>query len=95
MLLHQNSCSATPTTVTSRRRSAFDFLRLEQRESARRIRIDGVEWLVYEWREQELDRRSGTSLVFESETTVRRVREYPESWRTLTDEQLAALSWSK
>jgi hypothetical protein len=81
--------------VTSRRRSAFDFLRLEHRASARRIRIDGVEWLVYELMEPSLDRRSGGSLVFESENTVRRVREYPENWRSLTEAELAALSWSR
>jgi hypothetical protein len=70
-------------------------LRLEQRDSARRIRIDGVTWLVYELTQHELDRRSGASLVFESETTVRRVRDYPANWRSLSDEELAALSWSR
>jgi hypothetical protein len=70
-------------------------LRLEQRVSARRIRIDGVTWLVYELTQHELDRRSGASLVFESETTVRRVRDYPANWRSLSDEELAALSWSR
>ena len=38
-----------------------------------------------------LDRRSGRSLVFESEVAVRRVRSYPEEWHTLSDEQLARL----
>jgi hypothetical protein len=38
-----------------------------------------------------LDRRSGRSLVFESDGAVRRVRSYPEEWHTLSDEQLARL----
>lgn len=50
---------------------------------------------MYELREGELDRRSGTSLVFESENTMRRVRDYPSNWRTLSDEALAALSWAR
>ena len=81
--------------MTDRHRSAFEVLRLERRESARRIRIDHTEWLVYELSEREMDRRSGASLVFESENTVRRVRDYPADWRSFTDEQLAALSWGR
>jgi hypothetical protein len=38
-----------------------------------------------------LDRRSGRSLVFESDGAVRRVRSYPEEWHTLSDEELARL----
>jgi hypothetical protein len=38
-----------------------------------------------------LDRRSGRSLVFESEGAVRRVRTYPEEWHSLSDEKLAQL----
>ena len=38
-----------------------------------------------------LDRRSGRSLVFESDGAVRRVRSYPEQWHTLSDEELARL----
>lgn len=38
-----------------------------------------------------LDRRSGRSLVFESDGAVRRVRNYPEEWHTLSDEELARL----
>ena len=73
----------------------FEFLRLGQRHSARRIRIDGVEWLVYELAERELDRRSAPSLVFETEDTVRRVRDYPADWRSLSDGELAEVSWSR
>ena len=38
-----------------------------------------------------LDRRSGRSLVFESDGAVRRVRNYPEEWHTLSDDELARL----
>ena len=38
------------------------------------------------------DRRNSSSLVFESDT-VRRVRNYPENWRDLRDDELFALSW--
>lgn len=33
------------------------------------------------------------SLIFESEISFRRVRTYPPHWRTLSDEELYALSW--
>lgn len=73
----------------------MELQQLEQREAARRLRIAGVEWLVYELADHELDRRTGMSLVFESENTIRRVREYPADWRALSDEELGALSWSR
>ena len=41
-----------------------------------------------------LDRRAKASLVFESEQGVRRVRDYPAEWRTLSDDALFALSWT-
>lgn len=81
--------------MTSRRRFAFELLRLEQRASARRLRIDGAEWLVYELVERDARERADASLVFESESTMRRVRQYPSIWRTLSDEELFALSWSR
>ena len=59
----------------------------------REIVVDRVRWLVYELPPPPLDRRSTPSLVFESEGTVRRVRNYPADWRTLSDETLFALSW--
>ncbi|HEX9484683.1 MAG TPA: hypothetical protein VF929_08875 [Gemmatimonadaceae bacterium] len=54
---------------------------------------DGQRWRVYERVFDEYDRRSGTSLIFASETAVRRVRNYPENWTDLSDEELAAISW--
>lgn len=66
----------------------------EAQRAARRIMAEGVFWLVYELPPSHLDRRQSPSLVFESETTVRRVRDYPANWRALGDEELLALSWS-
>lgn len=53
----------------------------------------GQEWLVSEQPFSEYDRRRGFSLIFASELAVRRVREYPSDWFTLSDPELAALSW--
>lgn len=56
------------------------------KETARRVYIDGVVWLVYELPAQ-YDRR-GPSLVFESEKVVRRARDYPPGWLQLADTDL-------
>jgi len=53
----------------------------------------GQSWLVSEQPFSEYDRRSGHSLIFSSELAVRRVRNYPSDWFTLSDADLAALSW--
>ena len=53
----------------------------------------GQDWLVSEQPFSEYDRRRGFSLIFASELAVRRVREYPSDWFTLSDSELAALSW--
>jgi hypothetical protein len=53
----------------------------------------GQRWLVSERPFSEYDRRSGFSLIFSSELAVRRVRNYPIDWFTLSDADLAALSW--
>jgi hypothetical protein len=54
------------------------------------VDAEGTFWQVCEV-EFALDRRSGRSLVFESEGSVRRVRHYPERWYALGDEALARL----
>lgn len=41
----------------------------------------------------EYDRRRGASLIFSSESVVRRVRDYPAEWRGLSEVALLALSW--
>lgn len=55
----------------------------------------GTLWRVYERSLPTFDRRSGPSLVFESDGTIRRVRAYPPDWRTLSPEDLEALSWTR
>ena len=50
----------------------------------------GTFWQVCEV-EYALDRRTGRSLVFESDGSVRRVRQYPETWHDLSDDELARL----
>jgi len=62
--------------------------------TARRLTVDDVEWLVYELPAPTLDRRRTPSLVFESLQAIRRVRNYPPTWRTLSDQALLALSWT-
>lgn len=57
------------------------------------IDADGLRWRVHEQPFAEYDRRRGRSLIFSSEAAVRRVRDYPENWFSLSDEELAALSW--
>lgn len=64
----------------------------EARHAARRFLVEGEEWRVYELAPT-FDRRH-PSLVFESDTSIRRVRSYPADWRTLSDDELFALSWN-
>ena len=52
----------------------------------------GELWRVYELSGATYDRRS--SLVFESEHVVRRLRNYPRDWRSLGNEELLRLSWN-
>ena len=54
---------------------------------------DGTRWQVSERPFADYDRRRGLSLIFASDTAVRRVREYPAQWFALPDEELSALSW--
>ena len=54
---------------------------------------EGTHWLVYEQAFSDYDRRSGLSLIFSSDSAVRRVRDYPADWIRLSDEDLAELSW--
>jgi hypothetical protein len=54
---------------------------------------DGTRWQVTERPFADYDRRRGLSLIFASDAAVRRVREYPANWATLSDDELLALSW--
>ncbi len=58
----------------------------------RTFRLNGREWTVREVVAPEYDRRGGTNLIFESIDVVRRVRNFPQNWRELTDAELAAMS---
>lgn len=60
----------------------------------RQICMDDDIWTVYE-RQGSLDRRAGSSLIFESRAAVRRVRDFPSDWHQLGDEELARLSWRR
>lgn len=75
------------------RRNVSEDIREAQR-AGRRLTAEGEYWVVYELPASPLDRRTSPSLVFESEGTVRRVRNYPRDWRELGDEELFALSWT-
>lgn len=57
------------------------------KKEGRSLFVDGKRWLVYEL-SSPYDRR-GSSLVFECEDVVRRVREYPRHWLELPDAELA------
>ena len=60
------------------------------RDQARVVIIAGEPWRVFELRHT-YDRR-GPSLVFESEQIIRVVRQYPEDWKSLPDNELVLLS---
>jgi hypothetical protein len=53
---------------------------------------DGREWTVRELESREAGSAS-KSLVFERPEVVRRVRDYPRDWATLSDDQLYRLSF--
>jgi hypothetical protein len=67
------------------------------RDAAQTVRTfvdaEGVSWRVHEQAFSEYDRRKGRSLIFASDGAVRRVRDYPAEWMTLTDMELSDLSW--
>ena len=77
-------------------RSRFNSSRVaEHMAAARVVLIGGVPWRVHEVPASPFDRRDSPSLVFESDDTMRRVRDFPGEWRQLSDEELSALSWSR
>jgi hypothetical protein len=53
---------------------------------------DGTFWDVKEVANPDYDRRSGSSLIFESINAVRRVRNFPANWVKLSDADLDDLS---
>lgn len=63
--------------------------------SGRVVHTDDGQWTVYELENGPYDRRSGPSLIFESDGVLRRVRDYPATWRELSDADLMAVSWRR
>lgn len=55
---------------------------------------DGCEWLVRELTAKDAGSNS-KSLVFERPEVVRRVRDYPRNWASLSDDQLYRVSLRK
>ena len=75
-------------------RERTEVIRSDERLRTRTFTDDlGQTWLVREQPFSEYDRRRGCSLIFSSELAVRRVRDYPSDWFTLSESALAALSW--
>ena len=54
---------------------------------------EGTRWRVYESPLTGYNSHRGQSLIFASETAVRRVRDFPANWANLSDEDLGMLSW--
>jgi hypothetical protein len=75
--------SHIPVAVSSFARNAIGPIRSL-------VDVKGTFWQVCEVA-YEFDRRSGRSLLFESDTSVRRVRQYPDTWNELSDAELVLL----
>lgn len=66
---------------------------LADKGSVRHIRDEtGQLWTVTELISTGYDRRESRSLVFGTDEVIRRVRNYPSDWRSLSDMDLYALS---
>lgn len=78
-VMHDSSNRTDPATGDKAPRSFVD--------------ADGIRWHVSERQIDDYDRRSGMSLIFASEGAVRRVRNFPADWNSLSDQELIALSW--
>jgi hypothetical protein len=67
-------------------------LALVQETRTRVIDAEGIRWRVREEPWPSVDRRSGSCLIFDGDTVVRRVRHFPPDWWTQSDTDLYALS---
>jgi len=64
-------------------------LRASRAKARHLVTPEGTEWMVYEFHHPtDID---STTLVFESDSIVRRLRMFPSDWRELSDVKLAAL----
>lgn len=57
------------------------------------VDAEGAQWRIFEQAFSDYDRRNGLSLIFASDSAVRRVRDYPADWLDLPDDELLLLSW--
>ena len=57
------------------------------------VDAEGAQWRIFEQAFSDYDRRKGLSLIFASDSAVRRVRAYPANWYDLPDDELLLLSW--
>jgi hypothetical protein len=53
---------------------------------------DGLRWKVNEVEWAATDRRTGTCLIFDAETVIRRVRDFPSDWYEWSEADLYAVS---
>jgi hypothetical protein len=63
-----------------------------ENDSTRTIPGDGHTWTVQEIPYPPICQRPGTSLIFSTDSVVRRVRHFPPNWFTHSDAELYALS---
>lgn len=77
---------ASPPPESARARGLADCRIIESGEG---------QWRVYQLDGGQYDRRTGPSLVFESDGVLRRVRDYPSNWRELSDAELMEVSWRR
>ena len=73
----------------------YESARARGLAGARTVQTDDGQWRVYELESGPYDRRSGCSLIFESDGVLRRVRDYPADWRALSDTDLMDVSWRR
>jgi hypothetical protein len=56
----------------------------------------GIDWRIYEVPSAQVPAPRGPQcLIFESDTAIRRVWNYPEDWQLLSSDELTALSWNR
>lgn len=87
------------THETPQRQSTVGHSSFDRRGSSRVDDVhfrtsDGTPWSVGERSDGEGPAKR-MSLVFESNDSARRVREYPANWRELSSVELEALSWRR
>jgi len=78
--------------VADKPKDQVDIRRSPAPGKVRRISADGLRWFIQEVPAPSFDRRGGKHLVFDAETVMRRVRDFPANWFDLSDDELIALS---